>query len=63
MRKVERKAESQKAGAADMNGDLNDNNDLVAEFKEILHDIPDLPTDHELLRWIHATSVENDHVM
>ena len=50
--------------AADMNGDLSINNrlsqdkDLVAEFRSLLHDIPDLPPDHELLRWIHATSVK-----
>ena len=50
--------------AADMNSDLSINNrlsqekDLVAEFRCLLHDIPDLPPDHELLRWIHATSVK-----
>ena len=44
-----------------MNGDSNINSqreeDLVAEFRSLLDDIPDLPPDHELLRWIHSTSV------
>ena len=50
--------------AADMNGDLSLSNnrkrekDLVAELRSLLHDHPDLPPDHELLRWIHATSVK-----
>ena len=45
-----------------MNGDLSNNRqrekDLVAELRSLLHDHPDLPPDHELLRWIHATSVK-----
>ena len=48
--------------AADMNSDLSKNSqrekDLVAELRSLLHDHPDLPPDHELLRWIHATSVK-----
>ena len=48
--------------AADMNGDLSNNRqrekDLVTELRSLLHDHPDLPPDHELLRWIHATSVK-----
>ena len=52
-----------------MNGDLSINNglsqekDLLAEFRCLLHDIPYLPPDHELLRWIHATSVHHVFVI
>ena len=45
----------------DMNGDQNDNQlrdeDLISELRNRLEDLSDLPPDHDLIRWIHATSV------
>ena len=31
--------------------------DLASELRSRLGDLSDLPPDHELIRWIHATSV------
>ena len=47
----------------DVHRDQNDNQmrlsdeDLASELRIRLDDLSDLPPDHELIRWIHATSV------
>ena len=47
----------------DMLSDQNDNKfrmryeDLTSELRSRLSDLSDLPQDHDLIRWIHATSV------
>ena len=42
----------------DVHGDkqLRDE-DLTSELRNRLEDLSDLPLDHDLIRWIHATSV------
>ena len=47
----------------DVHSDQNDNQvrlsdeDLASELRSRLGDLSDLPLDHELIRWIQATSV------
>ena len=47
----------------DVLSDQNDNKfrlrdeDLTSELRSRLSDLSDLPQDHDLIRWIHATSV------
>ena len=47
----------------DVLSDQNDNKfrlrdeDLTSELRSRLSDLSDLPPDHDLIRWIHATSV------
>ena len=51
--------------SADMNGDLREAEDrqrIIDLFRQQVSDVPNLPPDHELQRWIDATSVGTKYI-